>query len=78
MGWTRRLPKIGARLHYDTGHASNSWTGTLRAVVDDDQIVIRIWTAHGGWVYRVYDRWWWEEGHFQPGPLKRPQRAEEG
>jgi hypothetical protein len=72
MKWTRPLPKkLPARVHYDSGHDSTSWTGELRAIVDEEQLVIREWSPRRGWRYRIEWRWWWEEGHMQPGPLPR-------
>ena len=50
-------PKVGARIHFDTGHAHNSWSGEVRAVVDDDYAVVKRWRPHKGWhTYEVLDR----------------------
>lgn len=72
MKWTRPLPEqLPARVHFDSGHAGTSWTGELRAVVDDEQLVVRVWGPRKGWVYRIEWRWSWEHGHIKPGPLPR-------
>lgn len=71
MDWTRPLPKkLPARVHHDTGHVDTSWSGELRAVVDGEQLVIRRWSGNR-WRYFIEWRWWWEKGHWQPGPLPR-------
>ncbi len=72
MEWNRSLPsKLPCRVHHDSGYPHTSWSGELRAVVDGDQLVVRVWSPRKGWRYRVEGRWWWEEGHIQPGPLPR-------
>ena len=74
--YTRPLPaSLPARVHRDTGLARTSWTGELRAVVDGDQLVIRVWSARLGWVYRVEWRYSWEEGWIQEGPLPKKRGA---
>jgi hypothetical protein len=70
MKWTRALPKVGARLHYYSGHRHTSWTAELRAVVDVRHLVIREWSREKQtWRYRIESRSSWEGGAIQPGPL---------
>ena len=79
MNWTRPLPtRLPARVHSDSGHDITSWTGELRAVVDDDRLVIRMWSPGKGWVYFIEWRYGWEQGWIKPGPLpkRRPQDAD--
>lgn len=50
-------PKVGERIHLDTGHDHNSWSAEVRAVVDDDYAVVKRWRKHKGWhVYEILDR----------------------
>lgn len=50
-------PKVGARICLDTGHAHNSWSAEVRAVVDDDYAVVKRWRKHKGWhTYEILDR----------------------
>jgi len=32
-------PRIGARVHYNSGWPQTSWTGEIRAIVDDEVVV---------------------------------------
>lgn len=50
-------PPVGARVHLDTGHPHNSWSGEVRAVVDDDYAVIKRWLKHKRWHhYEILER----------------------
>jgi hypothetical protein len=50
-------PKVGKRICFDTGHAHNSWSGEVRAVVDDDVAIVRYWRKHKGWhSYRIVEK----------------------
>ena len=44
-------PKVGQRIHFDTGHDHNSWSGEVRAVVDDDYAMVKRWRKHKGWFH---------------------------
>lgn len=75
--WERPMPtRVPCRIHYDSGHDVTSWTGELRAVVDGEQLIVRVWSARKGWRYRVEWRYLWEQGGIKAGPL--PKRAKEG
>lgn len=69
----RRLPKKGARLHYDPcpGQENlNRWTGEYRGCVDGEYIAVRVWSRRKRrWYYILHDRWWWDTDRFKPGPL---------
>lgn len=81
MKWTRPLPAdLPAKVHRDSGHEHTSWSGELRAVVDDEQLVIRVWSrAKQVWRYSVVWRYDWEQGWIRPGPLpRRYHRDDEG
>lgn len=74
---TDTLPAIGARIHYDPWEGSigprhpQAWSGEVRAIVDDEYMVVRRWLrTKQRWEYEVHWRWWWDEGHFKPGPLR--------
>lgn len=71
----RRLPKKGARLHYDPipGRENiNRWTGEYRGCVDLEYIIVCTWLRRKQrWHYQLFDRWWWDEGKFKLGPLPR-------
>lgn len=50
-------PKVGQRIHRDSGHDHTSWSAEVRAVVDDDYAVLKRWRKHKGWhVYEIIDR----------------------
>jgi hypothetical protein len=50
-------PKVGTRIHRDSGHDHTSWSGEVRAIVDDDYAVIKRWRKHKGWhTYEIVDR----------------------
>jgi hypothetical protein len=50
-------PVVGKRICFDTGHEHNSWSGEVRAIVDDDYAVIRRWRKHKGWhTYEILER----------------------
>lgn len=50
-------PRIGTRICLDTGYAHSSWSGEVRAVVDEDFAVIKRWRKHKGrHTYEVLDR----------------------
>lgn len=74
MNWTKPLPSIGQRVHLDSGHVGTSWSGEVRAIVDDEQIVIRRWKARGRWVYFIEWRYSWELGWIKGGPLPRRKK----
>lgn len=73
MKWTRPLPtKLPARIHAFYGPGGTNWTGELRAVVDDEQLVIRRWSASKRrWIYFIEWRYTWEQGWLKAGPLPR-------
>ena len=68
-------PKVGQRIHLNSGHARTSWTGVVRAVVDDQVAIIRRYRRNKGWSdYYVEHRWWFEDpsgGRLRLGPLPR-------
>lgn len=76
-------PKVGQRIHLDTGHPHNSWSAEVRAIVDGDYAVIRRWQKHKGWHrYGIIDSLdvsvWGDDatrGYFV-GPL--PKRPSDG
>lgn len=50
-------PKVGSRVHLNSGHEHNSWSGEVRAVVDEDYAVIKRWLKHKGWHrYEILER----------------------
>jgi hypothetical protein len=50
-------PKVGQRIHLDTGWAHNSWSGEARAVVDGEVAIIKRWMKHKGYHrYFILDR----------------------
>jgi hypothetical protein len=50
-------PKVGQRMCKDTGFADTSWSGEVRAVVDDEVAIVRRWLRHKQWHrYEVLDR----------------------
>lgn len=75
-------PVVGQRVCLDLGDGAGSWSGEVRAIVDDDFVVIKRWRAHKGWhVYDILDRLTvetWNEGR-EPrmfvGGLPRRRRA---
>lgn len=74
MRWSRPLPaELPARVHKPAHGAEHiAWSGELRAVVDDEQLVIRVWSRKSQtWRYFIEWRYEWEEGRIQPGPLPR-------
>lgn len=75
MTWTRPLPAVSSRMHFDSGHDLTSWTGELRAVVDDEHLVVRVWGARKGWRYRIEWRYGWEKMAIMLGPLRRGGRG---
>lgn len=50
-------PKVGARICLDTGYGWTSWSGEVRAIVDDDYAVVRKYLqAKSRSVYVILDR----------------------
>lgn len=51
-------PVVGQRVCLDLGdRLHGSWSGEVRAIVDDDFAVVKRWRAHKGWyVYEILDR----------------------
>ena len=41
-------PKVGDRIHYNSGWPHTSWSAEVRAVVDDEVAVILKWTPTSG------------------------------
>lgn len=69
-------PKVGSRVHLNTGHDITSWTGIVAAIVDHEWFVIRVWGPRKGWRYFIEWRWSWDKGHLRPGPLPRRKPQE--
>ncbi len=65
--------KIGMRVHYDTGWAHSSWSGTVRAVVDDVYVVVRKWRG-ARWRYELLNQYEWK--HITAGPLPQRERKQ--
>lgn len=68
-------PKVGARIHLNSGWPHTSWTAEVRAVVDDDVLVLRKTRAGRTW-WDLLDRIGFEvfgrrEGGLRGGPLPR-------
>jgi hypothetical protein len=81
-------PKVGERIHHDTGWPERSWSAEVRAVVDDRVAVVKRWRKHKGWfVYELVEKLdveIWNErkdrdpetGYFN-GPLPRSRSTEQ-
>lgn len=65
-------PEVGDRLHYNSGWHETSWTGEVRAVVDDRIAIVLANAPDGGArrgsQYQIVDRWWFEPDN---GPLTK-------
>lgn len=50
-------PKVGERIHYNSGWPHTSWSAEVRAVVDEEVAVISKWTPTSGRArYDLLDR----------------------
>lgn len=64
-------PRIGERVHYNSGWAHTSWSGEVRAVVDDTVAIVREWWKHKRYyhwrvVHRIEVMVWNERKHEAP------------
>ena len=61
------------RLYFNEGNPNNQ-IRHIRAIVDDDQVVYRVW-SHGSWYYHVvwlYSFWLaWQDGVLRPAQQPR-------
>lgn len=48
---------VGVNIAYQSGRTE---TLHVRAIVDEDYVVVRQWSARKGWMYRVVDRYYFE------------------
>ncbi|HEY2510160.1 MAG TPA: hypothetical protein VGI39_04870 [Polyangiaceae bacterium] len=71
-------PRVGERVHYNSGWASTSWTGVVRAVVDDEVVVFlsSLPAYAGSRSYKLETKAgvlvFGREGALRYGPLPRP------
>lgn len=74
-------PKVGERIHHNSGWGHTSWTGEVRAIVDNDVVVLA--ARHPGgkrsWYWKLVDRLDFElrtgmgeEYAIRKGPLPKP------
>ncbi len=66
-------PKVGSRIHHNSGHRSTSWSGEVRAVLEEDEIfVVRKWLKHKGWHrYECLERFEIKIWKFRTGGLPK-------
>lgn len=59
-------PGATLRWFWGEGHPNNKVVH-IRAIVDDEQVVYRWWSARKGWVYQIESAYWFwlldEKGH---------------
>lgn len=79
MTTRRELPAVGMKIHFDPSDGEpniNAWSGEVRALVDDEFIVVRRWFWHKKyWHYFIDHRWWWDTGKWKVGPLPKSAKV---
>lgn len=59
-----QIIQVGNKVKVDYGPTNpNNQSLHIRAIVDDDQIVCRIWSARKGWIYQIISRYTFELQH---------------
>lgn len=65
-------PEIGKRICRDTGWAHNSWSGEVRAIVDEEYAVVKRWVSRWkSWRYVIVERWEAEALTFFEGSVRK-------
>lgn len=73
-------PKVGDRIHYNSGWHETSWSAEVRGVIDDKAVIVRR-PGKYGLRYEVFDRtafgvWTWSHGPLRMGPLPKALTCE--